>query len=325
MRIPILLKRRMRATALPAVMLLACLSGAPNSALAAYVCTVSVTSLAFGNVDVLPGTAIASTATLSLSCTGAPAPNTLRMCVNINGGTAFDTTSRFMNGSGSNQLRYQLYKDAAHTTPWGSWTANIYGGGLQWDVSKSGSTVNASTTVYGLIVASQSTVAPGSYTSTLSVSLNYDNSATTACPNTGSGTATKTFTSSATVVSNCTLSAATLDFGSAGVLTTNLDAGSSLNLLCSNTVPYTISLNGGNAGATDPTQRKMSSGANQLTYGIYRDSARTLPWGSTSGTNTVGGTGTGTSQAINAFGRVPSQTTPAPGAYQDSVVVTVTY
>jgi spore coat protein U-like protein len=90
-------------------------------------------------------------------------------------------------------------------------------------------------------------------------------------------------------------------------------------------LPYTLSLNGGNSGATDPTQRKMTSGANQLTYGLYQNSARSSPWGSTAGSNTVGGTGTGASQVITIFGRVPAQTTPAPATYQDSVVVTVTY
>ena len=323
MRFPMSLTRCMKAAALLVFTFLACLCGASNSALA-YSCSVSVTSLAFGNVDVLSGSAIASTAALSISCSGAPA-NALRMCININGGTASDSTSRQMSGPGSNQLRYQLFSDSTRTTPWGSWSANLYGGGFQWDVPNSSSNVNAATTVYAQVLASQPTIVPGSYASTLTVSMNYLDNTATPCPGAGQGAATNTFTTSATVVSNCTVGAATLNFGSAGVLTTNLDSGSSLNLLCSNTLPYTISLNGGNSGATDPTQRKMSSGANEVTYGIYRDSARTLPWGWTAGTDTVGGTGTGLSRAINAFGRVPAQTTPGPGTYQDTVVVTVTY
>jgi spore coat protein U-like protein len=69
----------------------------------------------------------------------------------------------------------------------------------------------------------------------------------------------------------------------------------------------------------------MAKGAEIITYGLYRDTARTLPWGSTSGTNTVGGTGTGSNQALSVYGRVASQNTPSPGTYTDSVVVTVTY
>jgi spore coat protein U-like protein len=37
------------------------------------------------------------------------------------------------------------------------------------------------------------------------------------------------------------------------------------------------------------------------------------------------GTGSGSGQALTVYGRVGSQTTPSPGAYSDSVVVTVTY
>jgi hypothetical protein len=46
--------------------------------------------------------------------------------------------------------------------------------------------------------------------------------------------------------------------------------------------------------------------------------------GNTTG-HTVGGTGTGSSQALTVYGRVASQTTPSAGSYSDSVVVTVTY
>jgi spore coat protein U-like protein len=66
------------------------------------------------------------------------------------------------------------------------------------------------------------------------------------------------------------------------------------------------------------------SGAN-ITYGLYRDVARALAWGSTIGTNTTSGTGTGLTQTQTVYGRVPTQTTPKPGAYSDSVVVTVGY
>jgi spore coat protein U-like protein len=39
----------------------------------------------------------------------------------------------------------------------------------------------------------------------------------------------------------------------------------------------------------------------------------------------VSGTGNGAGQTITIFGRVPAQTTPAPGTYTDTVTVTVTY
>ena len=76
---------------------------------------------------------------------------------------------------------------------------------------------------------------------------------------------------------------------------------------------------------TDAGKRALSSGAKFLDHEFYSDASRTQPWGSTSGTNTVGGTGTGSNQALSVYGRVASQSTPSPGTYTDSVVVTVTY
>jgi spore coat protein U-like protein len=90
-------------------------------------------------------------------------------------------------------------------------------------------------------------------------------------------------------------------------------------------LPYTAALDGGQAGAADPTQRKMSKASEQVTYGLYRDAARTLPWGSTAGTNTVSGAGDTTVQNLAVYGRIPAQPTPSPGLYTDTVVVTVSY
>jgi spore coat protein U-like protein len=69
----------------------------------------------------------------------------------------------------------------------------------------------------------------------------------------------------------------------------------------------------------------MANGAVQITYGLYRDAARTLPWGSTTGTNTAAGTGSGSGQALTVYGRMPVQTTPAPGTFTDTIIATVTY
>jgi spore coat protein U-like protein len=86
-----------------------------------------------------------------------------------------------------------------------------------------------------------------------------------------------------------------------------------------------VSLNGGTTGGT-PTNRKMSKGAERVTYGLYKDNARTQPWGD-AGTpgSTVAGTGTGAAQPLTVYGRVPPQTTPSAGVYTDTVVVTITY
>ena len=69
----------------------------------------------------------------------------------------------------------------------------------------------------------------------------------------------------------------------------------------------------------------MKAGSETISYQLYRDAARTLVWGNTLNTDTKGGTGAGTTQNHDVFGRVPAQTTPSPGTYTDTIVVTVEY
>jgi spore coat protein U-like protein len=126
-------------------------------------------------------------------------------------------------------------------------------------------------------------------------------------------------------VSSCNVGATAANFGSQGILSGNTDAQATLSIQCSPSLPYTVSVDGGSSGATDPTQRKMSLAGATVTYGLYRDAVRTLPWGNTVGTNTTSGTGTGVTQSQTVYGRMAAQSTPKPGSYTDSVVVTVGY
>ena len=102
---------------------------------------------------------------------------------------------------------------------------------------------------------------------------------------------------------------------------------SAINLgpVCTNGTPYTVGLDGGLSGATNPTQRKMTQGTAFVLYGLYRDAARSQAFGNTIGTNTAAGTGTGLSQTLTVYGRVAPQATPAPGTYTDTITATLTY
>lgn len=117
-----------------------------------------------------------------------------------------------------------------------------------------------------------------------------------------------------------------LDFGTRGVLAANVDVSTTLSVTCSNTLPYNIGLDAGDGSGSTVTSRKMTGPASAtVNYGIFRDASRSLNWGDTVGTDTLAGTGNGSAQTINVYGRVPPQTTPAAGTYTDTVLVTVTY
>jgi spore coat protein U-like protein len=120
-----------------------------------------------------------------------------------------------------------------------------------------------------------------------------------------------------------TTAPSTLDFGTQGPLVANVDQTSTITVICTSLAPYNVGLNGGISG--NVAARTMLNGATPVNYALFRDNARTLNWGTTVGTDTLVGTGNGTSQTLTVYGRVPPQTTPAAGTYNDTVAVTVTY
>ncbi|KAA3640234.1 MAG: spore coat U domain-containing protein [Proteobacteria bacterium] len=128
-----------------------------------------------------------------------------------------------------------------------------------------------------------------------------------------------------TIENACEISTAptTLDFGTQGVLSANIDSLSTISVTCTTAAPYNIGLNGGASGNINA--RTMTDGTDFVGYQLYQESGRTTVWGDTVGSNTMASTGTGVEQYFSVYGRVAPQTTPPAGTYNDSVTVTVTY
>jgi spore coat protein U-like protein len=302
---------------------------APTSAYAQ--CSVSVANISFGNVNVLPGTAVDVTGSMSLSCSGMTGtnPGSKRFCISVGSGLVVSGSQRQLASFGGGRLNFDLYKDAARTQLWGSWQTGFNTAGLQINfTTNSSGNITASVPIYARLFASQQTAPPGGYltwipSNSSGAYVRYGQ--TTATCDTGTSNTSTSFFVSATVVSTCYVTASNISFGSVGLVTSNVDSSSTVTARCNTSVPYTVSLSGGNAGATDPTQRKMAKASETVTYGLYRDAARVQPWGSTIGTDTVAGTGTGVAQNITIYGRVPAQVTGSPGNYSDTIVATITY
>lgn len=141
---------------------------------------------------------------------------------------------------------------------------------------------------------------------------------------TAAATSTATFQVTAAVAATCVISATNLAFGTySGVQT---DSTSTLSATCTNTTPYTVGLSVGAATGATATARSMTGpSAALLGYALYRDAARTLNWGFTAGTDTLGGTGSGAAQTLTVYGRVPAGQYVAPGAYTDTITATITF
>ena len=278
----------------------------PAHAAGVLICSFTMTAEAFGSIDVLPGAALATNATLTINCYGLSVAQTVLFCV------AFPSTS--MTGPSSSTLSYSLAGPPPATSPWSSVTP----------ISFLVPTLGGSKTVPipATVLAGQSNAPPGSYSQAVTATVQFG---FTTCTSGFQQVGSFTFSTTASVIKSCNVSAGNLAFGSTGTLTSAIPGQSQISLQCSSGTGYAIGLDGGTSGATDPTQRKMIAGAESVTYGLYRDSAYSLPWGSTPGSNVLSGSGTSLTQSIPVYGLVPVQATPPPGTYTDTIVLSVTY
>lgn len=125
--------------------------------------------------------------------------------------------------------------------------------------------------------------------------------------------------SSAASAVTCDVAPQAVGFGNYDTLgATALDGVGSILVSCDAETSFTVSIDGGNGTVED---RRMTSGAAQLGYNLYRDSTRLMVWGEgSSGVSSLG-----TTMDLPVYGAIPAlQNVPA-GLYADSVMVTVTY
>lgn len=123
-----------------------------------------------------------------------------------------------------------------------------------------------------------------------------------------------------------TAGAEDMDFGTHISTDTNIQQASTITLTCTPGATYDVGLDGG--GSTDINARIMQGQAvgnlDTVGYQLYTDAARSVVWGNTVSTDTVGGTGTGVAQVLDVYGEVTSANVSADD-YLDTVTVTVTY
>ena len=121
-------------------------------------CTVTATSLAFGNYTLAQ---LDGTSTITATCT-----NGTTYTIGLDAGTfsGATTSTRRMTGPSAAGLSYSLFSDSGRTTNWGNATGS-------W-VSGTGTGEAQVLTVYGRIPANQ-TALIGSYTDTVTVTVTF--------------------------------------------------------------------------------------------------------------------------------------------------------
>ncbi len=121
----------------------------------------------------------------------------------------------------------------------------------------------------------------------------------------------------------CTVSASPLNFPVyTGVRSRST---TSVVVLCGTGIPYTVGLNPGLAPGATVTTRQMTAGTARANYALFSDSAYSVNWGQTPGTDTVAGNGSGSATQITVYGQIAAGQYVTPGSYSDTVTATVSY
>ncbi len=317
--------RRYRASLMVVVLVAMAQTLTPPALAQTPICSVTITDMSFGAVDTLAGASTPSEATIGYNCSGGEGNERVLICVYLGPGSVPASSSRQMSNGGGGTLSYELYSDPGMSAILGS--AGSGNPPLAIIAQLAGGTVSNQAFIYGRVFSGQSGAQPGSYASNFSggdIDVRYEVTNSSDCASlSGTHASSSPFDVTATVARQCLVTPEPVSFGAHGVLNTEIDAEGAVNVTCTPATNYRIRLNGGDAAGA-PTERRMSRDAATIRYGLYRDDARSQPWGDTEGT-TAEGSGNGTEQQHVVYGRVPRQTTPAAGLYTDTVIVTVDY
>lgn len=282
-------------------------------------CEADMPSLDFAQISVRDGLTPQTNGSVNITCTGGVPGATPQACLTIgsgSGGSAAGLAPRYLAGTGPAPLDYMLTSGDVMSA-----------GGIKWDAVNFSLPANltdgsssARLTIYAEVTSIGALVTVGNYRSQFDPGANLAFSyGETACDRSGNVTA---FAIAAQVMPSCAVTVSNMDFGMIdSMMISAIDQKAIITVSCTNDAAYTVGLDQG-IHAID-TGRRMTSGADFLAYGLYRDQARTAGWDTSA--QTIAATGTGGNQEIKVYGRLYVDQTAFVGAYSDTVVVVVSY
>ncbi|EKM0361932.1 spore coat U domain-containing protein [Cronobacter turicensis] len=297
-------------------------------------CRVSGTSAAYGSQTsfVINSTVQTTTATLTLDCDAVlNVLNNDFVTLTLTGATTTSGTRATLGRSGDTTDRIPLQVCAQSGCPSGSELA--INGNYRWTGQ---SLLNLLTSkrytfpIYLRTLQGQN-VAAGAYQVTLNFSVNYSICAlgVAVCLTPQNGTTTFTSLVTLTVTNDCsTITAPNLNFASAPLVKDFSPVSQTIAITCTKGSTYTVGINNGNNAVG--SVRNMASGANRLSYEIYKGST-TNRWG-VSGTERWASTSAsqvstdGLLKSYQYTARIlATQNTPPAGSYTDTLVVDVAF
>lgn len=140
-----------------------------------------------------------------------------------------------------------------------------------------------------------------------------------------SAATTANFEVSATVLANCSIFATAIPFGSYDPYSaSDVTQTGTVTVSCTKSTNADIALSHG-ANANGST-RRMTDGANFLTYELYTTAAHDSVWGDNVGTDTVSYSSSGIGDTtLTVYGLLPAGQDVVPGSYSDTVTATIIF
>lgn len=305
------------------VLLLALAALSWPRAAVAQACSANIQDAWFGNLTSLAQGAEVER-TLAITCNNGPANDAARICLGIQ---PSGSPRRMLGGSGD-AIAYEIRTD----------------GGQVWDQNlqltmliplNSAGSGSATMTLHARIPPTPDMPPSGFYQSPVPGETVFGlvKPGNSPCHSGGSsGTlASAMFNASVLINGTCDITAAPLlDFGVVGGTTTpQLDGALQLTAQCTTGLPYSIGLNAGQVPGNTIANRRLGldgAGPEVIGYQLYLDAGRSQVWGDGTSGAVHNATGTGTSQGIAVYGRIPAgQPLPAGGTYRDTVTATIVY
>ena len=314
------------------LLLLMILLIASLSSLAA--CRVSGTNAAYGSQSsfVINSTVQTTTATLTVDCdTAFNVLNNDFVTLTLTGATTSADTRPTLGRSGDATDRIPLQVCAQSGCSSGSeLTLN---GSYRWTGQALLNLLTSKRYTFPIYIRTLQgqNVAAGAYQVTLNFSVSYSICAVgvAVCLNPQTGTTTFTSLVTLTVTNDCsTISAPNLNFASAPLVKDFAPVSQTIAITCTKGSLYTVGINNGNNAVG--SVRNMASGANRLSYEIYKGSTAnrwgvsgTERWASDSATQV---STDGLLRSYQYTARIlATQNTPPAGSYTDTLVVDVAF
>ncbi|MFA1682859.1 Csu type fimbrial protein [Achromobacter dolens] len=299
----------------------------------------TTSTINFGSVNPLLATdTFADANSVVVNCNFTALALGARLCFYMGVGNTSPSTAARALGAGALRMNYNLYTDSGHTQVW-----STAGTTAPTSVLLSGPALggNASATFsyYAKLPGGQNTVSTvgnantlysESYTTTgyVDIAIGLLASLLVNCPLAApTQRLSIPLTVQATVQKNCTINTTNLAFPPQGLLNQAVTGNAQVTVRCTNSNAFAVALNGGSV-ANNVSARKMKheTQADTVGYQLYQDANYATVWGDgVTGGTTLNRTGTGANQVFTVYGRVPAQTTPRPGNYKDTVLVTITF